>query len=613
MLLTCLICLEEFEDDNFFDSFFQECNEKIHSANIVAVDVEAPRTRSHIEYGHRDGDTHPNFYGNDGDHVLTGVSSLIEAGGIDNILVRISNKCYHSFCIECLSKYCMYTVNALESVPIPCPKNEKHAIDHSNGSEDSDSCCSSFLSDKVVRRIMIVSTVFQRGLKVNTSLPDYWTGERESFWNSYVKLLIIRAASGNKEKYVTCPRCDDLVYFCPESVVAEATEDLLESYEVFSSGASTTITIQKPDAANVVPMYLNQSEHKERKRGESGYGDGEKPSLSEALHKPITDADENGTVARTSTLSNFVTCTTCHHSFCGYHGDGHKRTTSCLQYVTNPDYLASTRLIQRSSKNCSHCSAPISKVSGCNHVVCAVCKNDMCYTCNSHLHLSGTMIRSCSKCKHSYRDHRYDRQYKRRLCFLLPVLVPFIIFYTTLSVTITLLSGCFCCFFHCGSALQPREKRPQSDIKLDDTAVNTSNGSHNPTRTLDRVEAEQGHEEGEVNDIERGEKYERLGTDKDDQGIDNSDEEVMLTRISTSQEKNRQPHNEPQRQSRENLKKSIKVVTTFVFFPLFVLLYEFGLIPTLNGILNEEDEGNEARQVDLCQTASGSTTGSENV
>jgi hypothetical protein len=100
---------------------------------------------------------------------------------------------------------------------------------------------------------------------------------------------------------------------------------------------------------------------------------------------------------------------------------------------------------------CSHCGMAIHKDSGCDHVVCPSCHLDMCYRCRTHLHLTGKVIRSCSRCQRSFVDHRYNRQYRLRLLLTLPFLVPGWVLYGLATALVAVLTGCFCGCFLCGT------------------------------------------------------------------------------------------------------------------------------------------------------------------
>jgi hypothetical protein len=75
----------------------------------------------------------------------------------------------------------------------------------------------------------------------------------------------------------------------------------------------------------------------------------------------------------------------------------------------------------------------------------------MCFKCGTHLYLSGKMIRNCSKCQASFVDHRYNVQYRMRMCICLPLMLPGWILYVVASTVMAILSGCFCCCFGCGA------------------------------------------------------------------------------------------------------------------------------------------------------------------
>lgn len=92
------------------------------------------------------------------------------------------------------------------------------------------------------------------------------------------------------------------------------------------------------------------------------------------------------------THPNDIRCPHCGHQFCAVHGDAHLKQ-SCLDYQpTRQDQhhdMKSIKAIRRFAKPCSHCGIPIHKESGCDHIICASCKQDMCFRCGSHEYLTG--------------------------------------------------------------------------------------------------------------------------------------------------------------------------------------------------------------------------------
>eukprot|EP00980_Cylindrotheca_fusiformis_P019915 scaffold7017_cov134-Cylindrotheca_fusiformis.AAC.10 len=153
-----------------------------------------------------------------------------------------------------------------------------------------------------------------------------------------------------------------------------------------------------------------------------------------------------------------VTCNSCGHTFCSVHGDAHPGR-SCKDYKNdkpNRQMKMSEKMIKVLTKPCSHCAAPIEKESGCDHVICVSCNEDMCYRCGTHIHLRGDgMIRSCNNCEQSFVDHRYIWSYRLAFCLSLPLGIAFCVFYTCVVGATAILSlGCFCCFC-CGADDDP--------------------------------------------------------------------------------------------------------------------------------------------------------------
>lgn len=166
-------------------------------------------------------------------------------------------------------------------------------------------------------------------------------------------------------------------------------------------------------------------------------------SLCQEIVSPVKHIkDEND-------CPNTLECPSCRHVFCSIHGDAHpihtcdfysKRKTSRID-------RKSENLIRKNTKPCSHCGAPIEKASGCDHVVCPSCGDDMCYRCGKH-DLTGTTIRVCKNCDRSFVDHRHIWKYRLLLCLSLPLLIPFVIVYVAITASIAIASLC-CCFCQC--------------------------------------------------------------------------------------------------------------------------------------------------------------------
>lgn len=119
-------------------------------------------------------------------------------------------------------------------------------------------------------------------------------------------------------------------------------------------------------------------------------------------------------------------------------------------YQTTPETRLSEQTLKLWTKPCSHCGSRILKSSGCDHILCPACGNDMCYKCGTHRHLSGKVIRSCARCKQGYVDHRYEWEYRLRVVLLLPFTVPFMLVYVAVMFALSVASCFFGFCFGCG-------------------------------------------------------------------------------------------------------------------------------------------------------------------
>lgn len=164
---------------------------------------------------------------------------------------------------------------------------------------------------------------------------------------------------------------------------------------------------------------------------------------------------DDGEQATSREISNSVSCPACHGAFCAVHGNAHPRQT-CARYSQRQKSASETKtesVLSRYTRACSHCGGRIQKESGCDHVVCAACGNDMCYRCGTHRHLTGRVIRSCSRCQMSYMDHRHECAYRFRVIIFLPLIVPCFLMYVILMVVLAVITGGFGCCFGWGSCL----------------------------------------------------------------------------------------------------------------------------------------------------------------
>ncbi len=49
--------------------------------------------------------------------------------------------------------------------------------------------------------------------------------------------------------------------------------------------------------------------------------------------------------------------------------------------MKNPDDRATKRWIEKNCEKCPKCSAPIRKAHGCDHMTCANCQHEFCWSC----------------------------------------------------------------------------------------------------------------------------------------------------------------------------------------------------------------------------------------
>jgi len=150
-----------------------------------------------------------------------------------------------------------------------------------------------------------------------------------------------------------------------------------------------------------------------------------------------------------------TTCVACNHVYCKLHGDAHDPSIQlCIEFDKQRNdrhNRKSVRAIRKLTKPCSHCEAPIIKYTGCNHVVCTACNQDMCWRCATHKHMTGRVLRTCNKCNSEYVDHRHLCAANTMGCL---VLTPICIIYMMIVFPICFLVSGFCCgCLACGTML----------------------------------------------------------------------------------------------------------------------------------------------------------------
>ena len=402
-------------------------------------------------------------------------------------------ECGHAVCHECLVQHCKVAILS-KQIPIPCP-----------------SCaCGHCLSSELVRNLLMIKyskqtketqdedawqvpiTVSKKDLnhnnttmengKENTILDDNKNNTNNNNNNSKEKEDAIgHEVQSGWEKHST------------SSVQLARTF----STETGSSFASMSSSVSSSSSCSSSPDYWNKYMRNQRLK--------EDPTLlvcprcdelvvcpldNKGVNKPeIVDAfdERNITCAKKfvtlkehapSTISKQkveltypeVECPSCHHNFCCIHGDIHSGE-SCAHFCKSQrarDMEQSELILNSISKHCSNgCGARIIRESGCDHVICTNCNHDMCYKCGTHEFLTGKVIRSCSKCRQGFVDHRYYARYRLRLLLILPFHLLLSAIYMAIVLVVAVLTCCFGCFFQCGTRgwtweLEQDETEPSS-------------------------------------------------------------------------------------------------------------------------------------------------------
>ena len=265
------------------------------------------------------------------------------------------------------------------------------------------------------------------------------------YWNKYMRIQRLK----EDPTLLVCPRCEELVV-CP------LDKKLMNKTEIVDAVDESNTTCEKEGA------------------------DGVNNSQSALKNGEIPPSHKNESL-KEQPLYPEVECPSCCHTFCCIHGDIHAGE-SCAHFCTSQrarDMEQSERILNTISKHCSNgCGARIIRESGCDHVLCTNCNHDMCYKCGTHEFLTGKVIRSCSKCKQGFVDHRYYAQYRLRLLFILPFHLLLSAIYMAVVAVVALLTCCFGCFFQCGTRGWAWEQGQT------ESSSSANNGRLNPVRGI---------------------------------------------------------------------------------------------------------------------------------
>lgn len=370
--------------------------------------------------------------------------------------------CAHVVCRPCLQEYCQYCLS-IHKVPIPCPAYAGCGRkDHDNENKDDDdhhhldtAPCPHDVLPNTVRQVLMAGS-----------------NQSENQWRKYWRLWRL----SNDPTLVACPHCQEPVPATSGAGDESRTKD------------PRHLTEDPPDVENQLVL------------------------LPVPKDKPGGDDDDDGENNHNTnsnlTKQNRRVCHSCDSVFCAVHGVGHHPDRqTCQDYdaqsqaqqeataiaaavnaAATGTFTAKSKLAKHKNNNrtpgsanhrtrtnpsttppppnallaarpnvplhqmraCSHCGAMLWKAGGCDHLVCPACHQDMCFKCGTHLHLSGKVLRHCSKCRQGFVDHRYQDEYQRQLWCWLPFMVPGWILYTLGALVVAVVTCGYCCFFGCG-------------------------------------------------------------------------------------------------------------------------------------------------------------------
>jgi hypothetical protein len=334
--------------------------------------------------------------------------------------------CHHEFCRECLKHHCQHAIS-IRKIPIECP------------SRASDSC------ELTVPVSLIRALLLQQGIRELQEVcgpPTQNVGGNSSEMFDAATSLSNRYGSMDKDDVMTRNVSD------PPPEYQQGLQDWLAFQRMYRLILDDTLTpctrCQEP-----VSTQLENEGQEERKH---------------------ENHLKRGRILRNKRSCDPVVCLSCGHSFCQVHGDAHPNVT-CEEYLKedrcrpNEQCRKSERVIRQYCKPCSHCQAPIHKDSGCDHIICPACHQDMCFKCGTHQYLHGkSMVRNCRNCDQSFIDHRYMGRYRVLICLALPLYLPFYLVHVILVGSLAMIScGCFCCL---GCGIQKKKTRSEDQEEL---------------------------------------------------------------------------------------------------------------------------------------------------
>lgn len=253
----------------------------------------------------------------------------------------------------------------------------------------------------------------------------------------------LQDAIDSKKIPVLCPESDCNVLIKEESIGKMLSDALLERWGRLQALVDNPSLVECPSCNALVDSKTTRSTY--------GQSRAEKKSDNNKGRASDTTQDQNEEV--TLKNSDDLECRECSHPFCRVHGDMHQGQT-CESFKASDAgtvLYESERILDEVTKPCSHCGARLHKQEGCDYVICANCKQDMCYKCGSHEHMTEGRLRHCAKCGGAF-DGRLDFAWWMILLIMLAFLLLYL-FYIPVALVAVILSGCCCGFFRCGRGL----------------------------------------------------------------------------------------------------------------------------------------------------------------
>jgi len=339
--------------------------------------------------------------------------------------------CHHTFCCECLSKYCVskvmdgivnikccedirnhdeYEISSIQSTMLELLVASGGVVDHSTDNNNSNSgiggadiCNSSFQKEEILyllRRFDNNSNSEPaKCLDVKSGDINEKSGKNMTMVDRYERF---KFDSDNKNTARRCPKCDHPHIFKMFEKGINVPPDycvIIDEGKVVSTSSEVTSFNTKKnchvEGENDVELGMTNSSslHPHENTSINAQvilGDSSNDSLRVESNIRDSSADQirvSTNVDQKKAISwpkvSIVKCKQCETEFCYFHSNAHVGLT-CEEYETKiheEELKNSVYLKETNSKKCPKCGVFIQKDGGCNHMKCLHCGESFCWLC----------------------------------------------------------------------------------------------------------------------------------------------------------------------------------------------------------------------------------------